>query len=49
MLALVGQNLLHPIWVSLKKKERNVCMCTSGILQVLLSPPIFASAALVSW
>jgi hypothetical protein len=47
MLALVGQNLVHLIWVSLKK-DRNVCLCASGLLRVLSSPPIFASVALVS-
>jgi hypothetical protein len=45
-LALVGQNILQPIRVSLKK-ERNVCVCASDFLRVLSSPPIFASTTLV--
>jgi hypothetical protein len=36
MLTLVGQNILHPILVSLKK-ERNVCLSASGLLRVLSS------------
>jgi hypothetical protein len=31
MLASVGWNLQHPIRVRLKK-ERNVCLCASGLL-----------------
>jgi hypothetical protein len=31
MLASIGRNLLHPIWVRLKK-EINVCLCASSLL-----------------
>jgi hypothetical protein len=47
MLASVSQNLLYAIQVSLKK-ERNACLCASGLLRGPSFPPIFAYVALVS-
>jgi hypothetical protein len=41
-LALVGRNILRSIQVSLKK-ERKVCLCTSGFLRVHLLPPVLVS------
>jgi hypothetical protein len=43
-LALVSQNILRPIWVSLKK-ERKVCLCASGFLQVPIFPLVYVSTA----
>jgi hypothetical protein len=43
-LASVSQNILHPIWVSLKN-ERKTCLWASGFLQALSPPPAFLSAA----
>jgi hypothetical protein len=44
-LASVGQNILHLIQVSLKKKEGDVCVSGSGTLRVLSFPPAFVSAS----
>jgi hypothetical protein len=44
MLASVNRNILRPIWVSMTK-ERKICLCTSGFLQALSSPPAFVSTA----
>jgi hypothetical protein len=44
-MALVGQNILCSIRVSLQKKERKVCLCASSFLRVPLLPLVFVSAA----
>jgi hypothetical protein len=43
-LASVGRDILHLIWVSLKK-ERKVCLCASSFLRVRLVPPVFVFVA----
>jgi hypothetical protein len=46
-LASISQNILRPLWVSLKKVKK-VCLCTPGSLRVPSLPPIFASATFVT-